>query len=43
MNDVEKCAQAIDLVQLPGEGGGQVETESVDMHFQNPVTQAIHD
>jgi len=43
MNDVEKSAQAIYLPQLTGERSGKIKSESVDMHVQDPVSQAIHD
>src|SRR6185312_13383994 len=26
-----------------GQGGGQVEPEAVDVHFQHPVAQRVHD
>ena len=43
MNDLEKCAQAVDLVEFAGEGRCQIEAETVDVHFKNPITQAVHD
>ena len=43
MDDVEKCSEAIDLVQLAGEGGGEIETETIHVHLKNPVAQTIHD
>ena len=43
MNDVEKCAKAIDFVQLACEGRRQIEAETVNVHFQDPITQAVHD
>ena len=30
-------------MQLAGQGRGQVEPESVDMHFGDPVAQRVHD
>ena len=43
MNDVEKCPQAIDFVQLACQRSCQIEAEAVNVHFQDPVTQAVHD
>ena len=43
MNDVKKSAQAIHLPQLTCERGSEIKPESVDMHLQNPVSQAVHD
>ncbi len=35
--------QAVDLVQLAGEHGREIEAESVDVHLRHPVAQAVHD
>ena len=43
MDDVEEGTQLIDGEQLPRQGTGQVETETVHVHFLHPVAQAIHD
>ena len=43
LNKVEERAQSVDVVELPREGGGQVEAETVDMHLQHPVPQRVHD
>ena len=43
MDDVEKRAQAIHLPEFPREGAGQIETEAVDVHFQHPVAERVHD
>ena len=40
MDDVEEGAEAIDVVELAGQGGGQVEAEAVDVHLGHPVAQA---
>ena len=43
LDDVEERAQPVDLVELPGEGRGQVEAEPVDVHLGDPVAQRVHD
>ena len=43
MNDVEKCAQPIYFVQLARQGRCQVEAKAIDMHFEDPIAQAVHD
>jgi hypothetical protein len=43
LDQVEEGRQAVDLVQLPGQGGGQVEAEAVDVHLGDPVAQRVHD
>src|SRR5690606_2193631 len=42
-HEVEEGAELAGLMQLAGEGGRKVETEAVDMHFLDPVSQAVHD
>ena len=32
VDEVEERGQPVDLVELPGQGGGQIEAESVDVH-----------
>ena len=43
MDDVEERAQLVHLVQLARQRAGQIEAEAVDVHFQHPVAQAVHD
>ena len=43
VHQVEERRQAVDLVELAGERGGQVEPEPVDVHLQDPVPQRVHD
>src|SRR5581483_8063779 len=43
MNDVEKRAQAVDLMQFSRKRGGKIEPETIDVHLQHPITQAVHD
>ena len=43
LDEVEEGRQAVDLVQLAGQRGGQVEAEAVDVHLEHPVAQAVHD
>src|SRR6185312_15555730 len=42
VDDVEKGAEAVDLVKLPGQRARQVETEAVDVHLRDPVAKAVH-
>ena len=43
VDDVEEGAQLVDVVQLAGQGAGQIEAETVDVHLGHPVAQAVHD
>ncbi len=43
MNDVEERAEAVDVVQLTRERGGEIEAEAVDVHLRDPIPQAVHD
>ena len=43
LDEVEERRQPVDLVELAGEGGGEVEAEAVDVHLGHPVAQAVHD
>ena len=43
MNDVKKGAQFVDIMQFSRERRREIEAEPVDVHFQNPIPQAIHD
>ena len=43
VDDIEKRAEAIDLPQLAGERAGEIEAEAIDVHFQHPIAQRIHD
>ena len=43
LHQVEEGAEPVDVVELPGQGGGQVEPEAVDVHLQHPVAQRVHD
>src|SRR5206468_7058958 len=43
MDDVEECSEPVDVVQLPAERAREVESESVDVQIQHPVTKAVHD
>ena len=36
MDDVEERSQAVDVVQLAGQGGGEVEAEAIDVHLRSP-------
>ena len=43
LDDVEERREAVHLVQLAGQGGGQVEAEAVHVHLGDPVAQRVHD
>ena len=43
LDQVEERGEPVDLVELPGQGGGQVEAEPVDVHLGHPVAQRVHD
>jgi hypothetical protein len=43
LDQVEEGAEAVDLVELTGQGGGQVEPEPVHVHLGDPVPEAVHD
>ena len=38
----KKAPQPVDLVQLAGQGAGQIEAEAVDVHLRDPIAQAVH-
>ena len=39
----EERRQPVHLVELAGQGGGEVEAEPVDVHLVHPVPQRVHD
>ncbi len=43
LDDVEERRQLVHLVELPRQGGRQVEAEPVDVHLEHPVAQRVHD
>ena len=43
LDQVEERRQPVDLVELAGQAGGQVEAEPVDVHLGHPVAQRVHD
>ena len=43
VDDVEEGAELVHLMELAGQGGGQVEAEPVDVHLGDPVAQRVHD
>jgi hypothetical protein len=43
MDHVEEGGETIHVVELSGEGGGEVEAEAVHVHLKDPVAQAVHD
>ena len=36
VDDVEEGPQLVDFVQLAGQGAGQIEAETIDVHVQRP-------
>ncbi len=43
LHELEEGRQPVHLVELPGQGGGEVEAEAVDVHLGDPVAQRVHD
>ncbi len=43
LDQVEERREPVHLVELPGEGGREVEAEAVDVHLGDPVPQRVHD
>ena len=43
LNEVEERGQAVDLVELAGQAGREVEPEAVHMHLGHPVAQRVDD
>ena len=42
VDEVEESGKPVDLMELPGQAGRQVEAEAVDMHLQDPIAQRVH-
>ena len=40
VDDVEETGEAVDVMQLAGERGGEIEAEAIDVHLRDPVAQA---
>ena len=43
LDDIEEGRELVNFRELAGKRGGQVEPETVNMHFGDPVPQRIHD
>ena len=43
LHHLEERGQPVHVVELPGQRGGEVEAEAVDVHLGDPVAQRIHD
>ncbi len=43
VDGVEEAGEAADVVKLAGEGGGEIETEAVDVHLGDPVAERVHE
>ena len=43
VNDFEESVQLVHSVRVAREGGGEIEAETVDMHVDHPIAQAVHD
>ena len=43
VHEVEEGREAVDVVELARERGGEVEAEPVDVHLGDPVAQRVHD
>ena len=42
LDEFEEGGQLVHVVELAGQGGGEVEAEAVDVHFRHPVAQGVH-
>ena len=40
-DDVEEGGQLVDFLELAGQRGRKIESETIDMHFGDPVAQAV--
>src|SRR6185437_10570750 len=43
VDQIEERGEPVDLVELTGQRRREVESESVDVHLQDPVPQRVHD
>ena len=43
LHHLEEGGELVDVVELAGEGRGEVEAEAVDVHLGDPVAQRVHD
>ena len=43
LHELEERRQPVDVVELAGQRGGEVEAEAVDVHLGDPVAQRVHD
>ncbi len=43
VDGVEEARELGDVVELAGEGAGEVEAEAVDVHLGDPVAERVHD
>ena len=42
LHELEEGRQPVDVVELAGQRGGEVEAEAVDVHLGHPVAQRVH-
>ena len=42
MDDVKEGPQFVYFVEFASQCAGQIKAKAVDVHFQNPVAQAVH-
>src|SRR4030095_5675637 len=42
MNDFEESVQLVNAFVIAGQTDGKIEAKSVHVHFQDPITQAVH-
>ena len=43
LDEFEEGGQLVHVVELPGQGGGEVEAEPVHVHLGDPVPQGVHE
>ena len=42
LDEFEEGGELVHVVELAGQGGGEVEAEAVHVHFRDPVAQRVH-
>src|SRR5690606_37513946 len=42
MDDAEEGALGIEIGRIAGDGGSEIEAETVDIHFRHPIAETVH-
>ena len=43
LDEFEERGKLVDLIEFSSQSGGEIEAESVNVHFCHPIAQGIHD